>query len=511
MHIGIIGYGIVGKSIHHFLQRHGLPQSFFFKKNVTTKKKSIEIWDQKAEFQQPKNKYKNIDDFIHHQDFCFVSPGIKLNHIDFDNPKILCELDIFSHVFKGNTIAITGSAGKTTITKIIAKILRDLGYNALECGNIGTPMLDIVDRSSCAHFLRRTQHVSSLILSSSKDMSEKKQINKLKDNPGSLPLKNNTAAILELSSFQLERNKHFAPHIGILSNIYHNHLDRHPTFNDYVAAKLMLFKYQKPSNYAILPESILDQKHLPFLKTLQSHPCFVITSTSTKNKKSLSKLKNYSIIHEKNKQVINMSTYKKNILENENSFASVEDIPQGVTFFENWLMVFAALYFYGIHVTALKNLFKKKVFRHFSLTNHEHRLEHFAIYQGVDFYNDSKSTILPSTLKAVTLLSSSKRHIILIIGGLSKGIDPAPQIQQLNTIPQIKKIISFGSKNTLKILTKHHFKDLSGVIKYVFLTISQGDIVLFSPGGASFDLFKSYKHRGQVFKEIVKLHIKNSQ
>jgi UDP-N-acetylmuramoylalanine--D-glutamate ligase len=131
-----------------------------------------------------------------------------------------------------------------------------------------------------------------------------------------------------------------------------------------------------------------------------------------------------------------------------------------------------------------------------------HRVEHFLTRHGIEFYDDSKATIIQATEAACNFLAAKKRPIILIVGGTSKGVDRTLFIQKIAKHPAIKRILCFGKECSLfKECTS--FATLHEVVHEVMKIASPGDSVLFSPSGASYDLFSNYQERGKSFKALV--------
>ena len=135
-----------------------------------------------------------------------------------------------------------------------------------------------------------------------------------------------------------------------------------------------------------------------------------------------------------------------------------------------------------------------------------YRLEEVATINGVTYYNDSKSTIMQATLAAVDALHNKK--IILLLGGVSKGVDRAPFVQQLKD--NVQAVICFGKEaEQLRAaccaasIEAHAVKTLEEAVALAQKNSQKAEAILLSPGGASFDLFKDYQERGARFKELV--------
>lgn len=284
--------------------------------------------------------------------------------------------------------------------------------------------------------------------------------------------------ILELSSFQLERANNFSPDIAILTNFHPNHLDRHLTCENYWNAKLNIFKNQKSDQVSLAPfefkqkfsemESFKSKKYYFAKDAFEDENVFCV--------------KNGDLVFNTNNGSV---TLFKNINKLNN------------TYIENYIVAIAASFLMGLDLSKIN--FDVSV-------NIPHRLEKFCSFNGLDFYNDSKATVAESTLAAVEKLKS--RDLILILGGLCKGVDREPLIRSLKN--KVCKIYTFGKESDLLKsfcdkygINSQKFDDLENLIEDIFLTSLSGQKVLFSPSGASFDLFKDYQHRGEVFKNLV--------
>jgi UDP-N-acetylmuramoylalanine--D-glutamate ligase len=203
--IGIWGFGSVGKSALSFLSNLG--NTCQIMDNRALNNNEIEcINSYNASFLSQ----NSIESFFNNNDYILASPGIDI--APYKKQAIfMCELDIFCHFWQKPIIAITGTVAKTTITTILGDLLNKK-MHALVGGNIGTPMLDLIEK----------QHEADII-------------------------------ILELSSWQLEYAKNFKPDIAMITNIYPNHLDRHKTMEDYSKAKLNICINQTEQQTVILP------------------------------------------------------------------------------------------------------------------------------------------------------------------------------------------------------------------------------------------------------------------
>jgi UDP-N-acetylmuramoylalanine--D-glutamate ligase len=154
--------------------------------------------------------------FIEDSDYIVLSPGVRqdiepVRWAREKNIPVIPEIELGFLFCRAVIVAVTGSNGKTTVSTLIAEILKRSGRGVCLCGNIGQPLTGFV-----------------------------------------LDLTENDTVVLEVSSFQLESTRQFRPHVGVLLNFSENHLDRHKDLEEYFQAKWMLFRNQQPSDFAVL-------------------------------------------------------------------------------------------------------------------------------------------------------------------------------------------------------------------------------------------------------------------
>ena len=288
-------------------------------------------------------------------------------------------------------------------------------------------------------------------------------------------------ALLELSSFQLELATLIKPNIAILTNFYPNHLDRHNSIEGYRHAKMNLFKNMQSTQQAIIP--LEQQNH--FTKTKSQLHIFSdkeIASSQMHAGNYYYCLHNDAIIRTINGQTDKIPFYYNNL-----------------SFSINWLIISICL-----HLMKVK-LAKEELG---NITLFENRLEKVYTINGIDIYNDSKSTVPQATLAAVAKLKSKPIHLFL--GGLSKNIDRAPLIAQLKNM-NVSIIYCFGQEaNQLQAMCKKEtipscsYATLDDALAACFVQAKPDENILFSPAGSSFDLFENYEKRGEYFKKLIK-------
>jgi UDP-N-acetylmuramoylalanine--D-glutamate ligase len=436
--IGIWGYGVTGKSAAHYFHQLGLQVEVIEKKNLTEQEQSDLLAKKIHYFAQ-----SELNDFLSRNDAILASPGIDLRPFTSYKDKWLTELDIFYANFNKPIIAITGSIGKTTITHLLSILLNHAQKKVLTGGNIGTPMLDL-----------------------------------LKDKEKS------DLALLEISSFQLEYCKDFAPLLAIITNIYPNHLDRHDSEKEYLEIKAKMIAYQQEKQQALIPWNLKNK-----IKAKSMLHFFSKTKPSNKELQSLENSSKLFFIHSGE-----ITVYHKG---NFHSLLKLKDLPS-CTFEDNWLILCASLNLLNIPIPDLTKSIDFKL--------PEHRMEKVATINEIDFYNDSKSTTIQSTLAAIDRLKD--KPILLLLGGLSKGVDRSQLIKDLH--PNVKKIYCFGKEaESLKKMCDQYEREseaietLDAAIAAIFNQAQSGDQVLLSPAGSSYDLFTNYIERGNHFKKLV--------
>lgn len=425
--IGIWGFGRVGKAAASFFHHRGA---------------RVIIYDDNAS-QLTNSSYltaPSIQALFNTVDYVLPSPGIDIRPYYALYPgRWLCEVDLMQAYFKKPIIAITGSVGKTTTTYLLAHLLKQHNIKAIAAGNIGMPMLEIIDQQDVL------------------DM-----------------------AVLELSSFQLEYAQSFAPHLALWTNLYPNHLDRHESMEGYFTAKLPIVSHQQKNQLALVPSYLREQLITYNFKNNLSFFSKECSASSTFCLDS-----QYNELHHHPSQ----------------TSISLDSFP-ATTFPQNWLVIWASFYLLNILYQTTSA---------FTIPALEHRLEIVAEINGITFYNDSKSTTPTSTLAALEQFKT--KHILLFLGGLSKGIDRTPLIEALQSYKI--EVFCFGKEaHIIKALCDtftipcRDFANLEDAFAASTKLFNRDDCILFSPSGSSYDLFKNYEERGATFKKLVD-HYKN--
>jgi UDP-N-acetylmuramoylalanine--D-glutamate ligase len=287
-----------------------------------------------------------------------------------------------------------------------------------------------------------------------------------------------TVVVLEISSFQLETIRTFRPKVAVVLNVTPDHLDRHRTFEIYTDAKARIFENQQGSDFAVLNAD--DPTCVAMGARTRAQ---VFWFSRQKEVQQGAWVRDGNIVFRDSKG-------QREILQ-------VSEIPlKGTHNLENVLAAVCS----GVLMGCTPEKIRQAV-RDFKAV--EHRLEFVATIGGVDYYNDSKATNVDATIKA---LESFPANIHLILGGKDKGSD----YTVLNDLirQRVKCIYTIGAaaakiEAQVKGAEVVHAETLENAIRKAHGAAQSGDIVLLAPACASFDQFKSYEHRGRLFKEVV--------
>ena len=376
-------------------------------------------------------------------DYLVVSPGVPsdlkiIKNAEENGIPIFSEIEFASWVFEGKICAVTGSNGKTTTTTLIAEMLKAARLKSEVCGNIGKPFSEIAD-------------------SPDKDF----------------------IAVVEISSFQLERIEEFHPDIALILNMTPDHLDRYENFEEYKQMKQRITENQIAADRLILNQDDIETRAAN-IKTKADIQFF----TTTADNEAKCFVKN-------NKLVLNEESSPEEVI-------SVSDIlipgPHNV---QNALAAVVAASCLGVEPETMAGVLK-------TFRGVEHRLEPVGRVAGISFVNDSKATNVDSVCWA---LKSFEQPLYLIAGGRGKG----GKFESIADYARgkIKGIIAIGeAKEQIFDALGHDFQvqqadSLEIAVKLAFELAIPGEVVLLSPGCASFDMFEDYEHRGQAFKKAV--------
>ena len=414
-------------------------------------KKPIENWSDEAKSLKEKFNIGLIDGqipswLLDQIDLVIISPGVPTNtiparYVDRKDGEVIGEVELAYRFLKGRIVGITGSNGKTTTTTLIGELLKNSGIETQVGGNIGTPLLDLTAVAT-----------------------------------------ENTWTVAELSSFQLETIKDFRPAVAIATNVTPNHMDRYDFFADYAAAKHRLFMNQTAEDVAVLNAD--DEITASWASGLKAN--VVLFSVKKELDEGL---------FLRNRDLICRANGKEKVLTTRD-----EIFLRGLHNVENVLAGFAA----GLACGASPDSMRETVA---NFKGVEHRIEFVEEIDGVKFYNDSKATSVDATLKALEALSEEAGKTVLILGGRGKNAPYAPleplienTVRALVLIGEDADNIESQLKNKAEIIRADSMAD---AVQKSLNIAQKDDSVLLAPACASFDMFNSFEHRGDVFKNAV--------
>ena len=380
------------------------------------------------------------------QDLIVVSPGVPVDAPPLVQARalgevVIGEIELAARFLPGPIVAVTGSNGKTTTTTLTGEILANGGLPTLVGGNIGTPAISLAERA-----------------------------------------KPETVIVLEVSSFQLETIQTFRPKVAVVLNVTPDHLDRHRTLEIYVNAKARIFENQTEEDFAVLNAD--DSTCVAMAGRTQAQ---VFWFSRQKEVKQGAWVRDGAIVFRDGPE----KTAQREIM-------LASEIPlKGAHNLENVLAAVCT----GMLMGCAPEKIRQAVLDFKAV---EHRLEYVATIRGVDYYNDSKATNVDATIKA---LESFPADIHLILGGKDKGSD----YSLLNDLlrHRVKRVYTIGAaaakiESQIKNVEAIRAETLENALRKANAVAEPGDVVLLAPACASFDQFKNYEQRGQVFKEIVR-------
>jgi UDP-N-acetylmuramoylalanine--D-glutamate ligase len=429
--IAVIGAGRTGQSVVRFLVAQGARVTVFERAATTLAAGSL-----------PSAATLHHDDAVSaldHVDLVVTSPGIArvhplLMHAVARGIPVWSEIELASRFLSCPIVAITGTNGKSTTTVLLGAMLAAGGERTFVGGNLGTPLIDAVAGGF-------------------------------------------TAAVVEVSSFQLEWIETFRARVGVLLNLTPDHLDRYPSVHEYAAAKARLLATQGDGDCAVLNRDdawVWEQRH---------HTAATVISFG-RDPVEFGTFVDGEDIVVWGARGLERYALRDSPLRGEHNR---ENIQAAVTAATAW----------GVPADAIRRALRET-------KGLPHRLEHVRDRNGVAYYDDSKGTNVGAVEKSLQSFASG---IVLLLGGYDKGGDfrgllpliraratavicfggAGPQIaQQLGGTPGVETV-----------------SDLVAAVTRAAHLAQPGQTVLLSPGCASFDEFRDYHERGQRFRALV--------
>jgi UDP-N-acetylmuramoylalanine--D-glutamate ligase len=389
-------------------------------------------------------------------DLILVSPGVAhtIEPIARANARgvpVIGEVELASAFIKEPIIAVTGTNGKTTTTMLLGEMLKNSGIQAFVGGNIGNPLIEYVRQEQKAQIV-----------------------------------------VAEISSFQLDTSASFRPKVSVLLNITADHLDRYPDFEAYAISKMRIFKNQQADDLAIL--NGLDKV---IRKKTKNVKCRRLFFPSLEAGEQGAILNGKKIILNLLDRTDSKNQNLKSKIQNQLCLDISKMQLQGRHNFENACAASLAALAAGATLDGIQ-----KALDHFK--GLAHRLEHVASINAVDYYNDSKATNVDGVLRALECFS---RPVLLLMGGRDKGGNF--KVLQDSIRQHAKELIVMGeaAKSIRSVLGQQTVTKVAASMQEAVTTAFQDavarDIVLLSPGCASFDWYANYAERGDDFRRAV--------
>jgi len=379
------------------------------------------------------------------QDLIVVSPGVPLNTPELAQVKsfglpVIGELELAARFLKGNMLAITGSNGKTTTTSLVGEILEKAGMPTLVGGNIGVPVVALIDQSTEASWL-----------------------------------------VLEVSSFQLETTDTFHPRIAVILNITPDHLDRHGNFENYAMAKERIFAVQTGEDFLVLNADNARAAQAA-RRTKANVYWFSIDS----------EVEQGAFVED------GFVVYRPTKGAAVERIIPLTGIPlKGEHNVENVLAAVCAARLAGASSETIRAAVE-------AFHAVEHRLEYVATINGVEYYNDSKATNVDATAKALAAFPAGIHLILGGKDKNSDYRELEPllrrSVKAVYTIGSAAAKIESQLRGTVPL---NSCETLAAAVNAAGSAAHPGDVVLLAPACSSFDQFENYEQRGRVFKELV--------
>lgn len=444
--IVILGFGKEGRSTYKFIRKYlgNVHLSIADKKDMSSDE--LLSNDSNVEIIFGDKYLDNLNQF----DLIIKSPGISLNYLDESYHEsiknmITSQLELLLEVNRKNIIGITGTKGKSTTSSLLYNVIKDQGKDVLLAGNIGIPVLDEIES-----------------------------------------YKDDTILVVEMSSHQLEYVK-CSPHIGVVLNLFQDHLDHARTLEHYYENKMNMFKYQSKDDYALYSADDITTKI--FLLALMDDNSFKakkydIRFDDDKNVKFATSVR----INAKDIYIDDKLVYidKKRNLIGDHNLKNIEFI---------------------MGVCNILNLdFNKASETIYNFKPLEYRMEDLGIHNNIHFYCDTIATIPEATINA---LSSLTNVDTLIFGGENRNTSYIEFINFLDK-SNIRNLICMY--DTGELIKDKLYKDNKNIYftrsmreayKIALECTKPGSICILSPAASSKDVFKDFEEKGTLFKALV--------
>ncbi len=351
-----------------------------------------------------------------------------------------------------NIIGVTGTKGKTTTSLLIAHILSEAGKNVVKVG-----------------------------------IGQEAVIDKL------AKIKKDSWVVFELSSWRLSAFEQIkkSPHISVITNIFQDHLNYYSSMKDYVSDKENIFKFQKKGDFLIINH---DQEE--YFEEFEEKAKSKVVSFSKNNVKTTCGLfvEDEKIKYECGEEKIDLFDIKNIVIRGKHNISNV-------------ITASAVALLIGVSPRDIKKAVA-------TFSGVKHRLEYIGKKKGVAYYNDTTATTPEAAIVGIEAFS---RPIHLICGGSNKNLDLRPLVRKIATdenVISVSLLKGDATERLIKLLREFNgapekivglYDEIKGAVCNLYVTAKEGEIVLLSPGCASFGMFANEFDRGERFKEAVKM------
>lgn len=429
--IAILGFGREGKSTYTLLRKYIPDINLTIIDKDDMSNDELVKGDNLVRFVYGDTYLNELDKY----DLIIKSPGITLKDLDVSSLKITSQLELLLEVARDRVIGVTGTKGKTTTTLLIYQILQANGVDVVVAGNMGVPIFDILD-----------------------------------------DIHNDTYIVIEMSSHQLEYID-VSPHIGVVLNLFQDHLDHTGGVEQYYKAKMKMFKYQTVNDYMVYCQDNENLNKMIKQSNFRGIKCPVDMS-----KEAMVYLRDGAV-------------YYQDVFAFD---AKIKINLKGKHNLENIMVAYMVSKILGLDdEKTLKTIQEFKPI--------PYRLESIGVVDGVEYYVDTLATIPEATINAIKAIDNINT---LIFGGMDRGISyegfaeflKNTKIEHFICMPETGYSIAKELPKD-RVYLAETLEEACRIAKEV---TNKNTVCILSPAAASYSHFKNYAEKGDKFKELIK-------
>ncbi len=449
--ITVVGLGASGTAVAAFLaRRKALVTATDSAREADLSPAALALRDTGVKLEPGGNRPEVFAD----ADMVVISPGVPHDAAPFAACRargipVIGEVELAARFIDAPIVAITGTNGKTTTTTLVGEMLRRSGIDAFVGGNIGTPLISYVDAGKKA-----------------------------------------AVVVAEISSFQLDTIERFRPKVAVVLNIAEDHLDRYPEFEAYARSKARIFENQGPDDFAVLNGADdrltrmtghISARKLVFGRVDAGAPPLDAEGALISDASIFFRTRWTASGPDSERAGVPASAIKLFGRHNMENAAAAG------------LAALAA----GGRMAAVADTLKE-------FGGLPHRLEFVAAVAGVRYYDDSKATNVDAVRRAIECFEAP---IVLLLGGRNKRGDF--RLLEESVRRRVKQLVLFGEAGEEIAAALGgaagacRAPSMAEAVAAAGRVAAPGDVVLLSPGCASFDMYENYARRGEDFRRSV--------